>query len=410
MPSVTSNGTNSKSIALNFDSSSNYALAAQIAAQINAGVKAGTVVTSSDVDGLPPTVPAGKIGAYYQTQTDEGQIPSDHAIDLVTTRNAVVLGGANDIGYQEILSDSGTNLTFVAPDGNGTVVAGGGASLLEVFGGNWSLNTGNGDDVIVAWHGVDTISAGAGKNFIQLSDVIASVKSAGDDNIEIDSGAVTVNATRASSDYVDAGSSNLYFLGGTGSVTIFGGTGSDTYLGSALSTGSQRIDGGTAGNNYLRAGNGAATLTGGGNNDTLVASGGTAQLLIAGSGNETLSAVGSWANDTLIARSGNDIIKGGRGNDTFVGSSGNATITAGAGQDVFEFIKGEAGGHETVIGYDNANVSSIRIHLEGYTPGQAAHAINHQTVSSNGVTVSLSDGTTITFQHVTGLMTGSNFV
>jgi len=111
MPSVTIVGTNSQSVSLNFDSSSNFALASQIAAQITAGVAAGTMVPASDVNGTPPAVGAGKIGVYYQTQTGTVVIPSGYAVDVVTRQgNAVVLGGngTNAPGYQQILSDAGT--------------------------------------------------------------------------------------------------------------------------------------------------------------------------------------------------------------------------------------------------------------------------------------------------------------
>jgi Ca2+-binding RTX toxin-like protein len=409
MPSVTITGTNSQGIVLNFDSSSNYALAAQIAAQINAGVAAGTVVTFSDVDGLPPAVAAGKVGAYYQTQTGSVVMSNGYAIDLVTkSGSAVVQGGsgANGIGYEEVLSDERTNLTFLASGGAGSVVAGGGTSRLSVSGGNWSLNTGNGNDAIFASNGSDTISAGGGTNAINLSNGSFVVESTGNDRFLIGSGAVTVDATFASSDFIQGGSSSLYFLGGSGGATIFGGTGSDTYFGAEPSSGPQLIFGGSAGNNFLWASDGPATLVGGGANDQLYAYGGSDQMLKAGSRNETLSAAFSSGNNTLIGGSGADILEGGSGADTFVAGSGSATISAGSSSDVFEFIKGQAGGQELVQGYLDA--SSIKIHLQGYAPEQVANALASQTVSNGSVTISLSDGTTVTFQNITALH-GSNF-
>jgi hypothetical protein len=71
---------------------------------------------------------------------------------------------------------------------------------------------------------------------------------------------------------------------------------------------------------------------------------------------------------------------------------------------VFAFIKGQAGGQTLVEGYyDGINDSAIRIHLQGYGSNEVNNALAGQTVSDGAVTLSLSDGTTITFQNVTVL-------
>jgi Ca2+-binding RTX toxin-like protein len=406
MPSVTIVGTNSQSVSLNFDSSSNFALASQIAAQITAGVTTSTVVPASDVNGAPPAVGNDKIGAYYQTQTGTVIMPNGYAVDVVTKQgNAVVLGGngSNRPGYQQILSDAGTNLSFIASGGNGTVVASDGTNRFAVSGGNWSLNTGNGNDIIIATNGNDSISAGAGNNTIYVSNGQFFIESTGNDTIQIGSGSVTINATFGGSDRVQAATGNLLFIGGTGGATIVGGSGSDTYYGSQSASGPQVVYGGSAGNNFLMAGDGAATLVGGGTNDQLFAYGSSNQLLKAGSGNATLWRGAASGNNTLMAGAGSDYIIGGFGNDTFVDGSGSATVQAGFGDDVFEFIKGQSGGQTLIEGYYDFTASAIRIHLQGYDSNEVDNALDGQTVSNGSVTLSLSDGTTITFQNVTAL-------
>jgi Ca2+-binding RTX toxin-like protein len=409
MASVTIVGSNSQSISLTFDASANYALAQQLARQINSGVADGKIVTSTD---STQPLAHGVTGAYLQTLPGFVSLPAGYLSDAVNIARfgpAVVFSGSGAAG-QRILSDQHTDLIFIAPSGSGTVVAGGGNNQLRVGGrGNWSLNTGGGNDIIAATgSGNNTIEAGGGNNAIYLGSGHDLVVSVGNDSIEAGSGAETVDATRGGKEYVQGGASDLLFLGGTGGATIFGGSGSDTYFGStARHVGEQLVAGGAAGNNLLWAGNGAATLTGGGNNDQLFAYGQTGQVLTAGAGNETLSAVFSGGNDSLRAGAGSDQLIAGSGADTFVGGKGADTISAGPGADVYAFIKGHAGGSELVQGIFDP--SDIRISLQGYGPREVAEALASQHVSAGSVTIGLSDGTRITFQNVTALHT-SNFV
>lgn len=409
MASVTIVGSNNQLISLSFDASANFALAQRIAAQINSSVANGTMVTASDVNGPPPALPAGAKGGYFQTTSGLVAMPAGYTTDIVTKAGSAIVFGSGAAG-ETILSDQHTNLTFDAAAGSGTVVAGGGTNRLLVTGpGNWSLNTGGGNDAILALgSGNDSIAAGAGHNTIQLGSGNDLVVSAGFDSIEGGSGAETVDATGSRGDFVQGNASSLFFVGGMAGATIMGGSGSDTYFGSTMhTTGGQLVVGGTAGNNLLWAGDGAATLVGGGNNDQLFAYGGSNQSLIAGAGNETLSAAFGGGNDTLTAGSGKDQLFGGSGADTFVGGSGQATITGGSGGDTFAFIKGEAGGSDLVQGIFDP--SALKIDLQGYGAGAKAAALASQTVANGSVTIGLSDGTKITFQDVTSLHS-SNFI
>ena len=404
---VTIHGSQNQDITIGFDTKSNYLLAEQVAAGINSGIAAGTILTEPDTGGPAPTVPASVTGAFVQTTNPFFVMPPGYSIDLVTKPGPAVVFGSGSSG-ETILSDVATDLTFIASSGSGTVLAGGGANRLFTSGsGDWSLYTGGGNDVITALDAVNaTIGAGSGNNAILLGSGKDLIFSTGDDSIAGGSGAETVDATGASSDQMNAGSSNLLFIGGAGGATIFGGTGSDTYIGSASHTGSQYIIGGAAGNNYLMAGDGPATLVGGGNNDKLMAYGTSNQVLTAGSGNETLSALASSGNDSLSAGTGNNVLTGGSGTDTFVGGLGNATVNSPFGNGVFEFIHGQAGGTELVTGIFQS--SSIKIDLVGYGPSEADTALAGQTSAGGSVTIGLTDGTKITFQDITSL-SKSNF-
>jgi Ca2+-binding RTX toxin-like protein len=404
---VTIHGSNNVAIPLTFDATSNVALAQQIATFLNSEIAAGKLVTSSDA---APPLPRGVSGAYVQATTEVVKLPPGYTTDLVTKPGpAIVLGSGK--ADPTILSDEHTSLTFVASAGSGTVVAGGGDNRLAISGSaadNWSLNTGSGNDVILALGAVNaTIAPGGGKNAIQLGSGHDLVISAGRDSIAGGSGQSTIDASNATSDFVQGEKSDLLFIGGSGGATILGGTGSDTYFGSAAGpVGEQLIKGGSAGSNLLFAGDGAATLVGGGNNDQLFAYGSANQVLNAGSGNETLSAAFSSGNDTLAPGLSNGQLIGGTGSDTFLGGGGNATITAGSGRDVYAFINHQAGGNDVVQGVFDP--TAIQIHLQGYDPSAIHNALASQRTSNGSVTIGLEDGTKITFQDVSSL-NRSNF-
>ena len=93
---VTVHGSSGQNIKIGFDKTSNFLLAQQVAAQINAGIAAGKIVTESDQHGTPPTVPAGVTGAFVQTETPLFVMPPGYTIDLVTKRgSAVEIGRAH---------------------------------------------------------------------------------------------------------------------------------------------------------------------------------------------------------------------------------------------------------------------------------------------------------------------------
>ena len=76
-------------------------------------------------------------------------------------------------------------------------------------------------------------------------------------------------------------------------------------------------------------------------------------------------------------------------------------------RDTFEFIKGQAGGTELIKGLFDA--ADVRIDLDGYSSKEVKAAIAGQTTSGGSVTLSLSDGTKVTFENIAAL-TSKNFV
>jgi Ca2+-binding RTX toxin-like protein len=91
----------------------------------------------------------------------------------------------------------------------------------------------------------------------------------------------------------------------------------------------------------------------------------------------------------------------GSGNDTLIAGSaaGSTTMTGGSGNDAFVFFRQAVGGANDVITNFAANDS---VYIEGYAAtGSAAAMQSAAVVSSAGLSLTLSDGTTITFSNLT---------
>ena len=393
MPKITVLRANAQIITIPFTESAPIALARKLANSITAAVKAHTLTAYSGLNGPPPPLPPGTVGEFVvQTAAPTLLSPGYDAV-VVDFPNSFVLGSGDN--GESVLSGTG-GLTFLAPAGSGTVVAAGGTNDIVIGPGStgpWLIATGAGDDTILAdGIGNDTIEAGGGHNRVVLGAGNDIVRLSGFDTVSAGAGSTTIDASHARTANIQGGTGNLLFIGSEGAATVTGGTGSLTVFG-----GEGRLDaqGGSAGNNLLRAGEGAATLSGGGNGDRLYA-GGERQVLIAGAGNETLSAAG---HDTLYGGSGNTQMVGGRQDNTFVAGTGAATMTGGHGEDIFVFIDGSAGGQDLIAGFHAGDP----INLKGYGTGAVQAALKTETVGPNGVTITLSDSTSITFAGLTSL-------
>ena len=122
------------------------------------------------------------------------------------------------------------------------------------------------------------------------------------------------------------------------------------------------------------------------------------------------NASASTSNDTLVASSGNVSLTGGSGNDYLVGGVntgslggagtvvGGATMTGGAGSDTFIFTKGLVNGGDVVIDFSSA---SDFVALSGYGSGEAATDLSKAATAGSTTTLTLSDGTAISFLNTT---------
>ena len=394
MPNVTIAGAGGATVTLSFDSTTNAQLARSLAGAVTAGVAAGDIVPASSGNGLPPTVPAGKLGEWVQQTKGAAVLPDGYAA-IVATKAATILGTGEE--NATVLSSGG--LTFHSGGGSGTVVAGAAANriVIPAAAGDWSINTGGGNDTILALGaGDDTVRAGGGRNVIQLGDGADLVLSEGRDRIVLGAGSATILATGGgqgcgddASQQVWGGSGSLFFVG-SGAATVFGGTGSATIHGG---DGPNEFRGGSAGNNVIFAGGGRATVFAGGEGDVLYAEGSRKQEFHAGAGATTLFGALADGDNSFHAGKGATEIIGGWGDDRFIGGAGDSTITGGPGRDIYRFIDGLSGGEDLIYGFD----SNDRIELQGYGKHAVKNALASQEVVAGGVRITLSDDTSVTF-------------
>jgi Ca2+-binding RTX toxin-like protein len=399
MASITVMGAHAQTVTLAFSASANLALAKQLAGAMTAGIGAHTLLPFSSLDGPPPLLPTGKEGEYVVQSAGATLLPAGYTAVVVAYPNSFVQGSGDN--GESVLSGSG-GLTFLAPAGSGTVVAGGGNNDILITPGStgaWAIATGDGNDTIYATgNGNDTIQPGGGHNKLLLGAGNDLIQLTGYDSISAGAGSTTIDASNARSTYVQGGTGSLLFIGGDGPATVFGGLGSVTVVGDRHDGGPLEAHGGTAGHNLLMAGSGAATLFGGGDGDILIA-GGAHQALHAGLGNETLTAALGSHGDTLYGGAGRDLLIGSSGEDIFVAGSGAATMTGGGNDDLFAFIEGAAGGHDLIVGFGAGDL----IGLQGYGAREVKNALRTQTVGPDGVTITLSDHTTIAFAGLSSL-------
>ena len=135
---------------------------------------------------------------------------------------------------------------------------------------------------------------------------------------------------------------------------------------------------------------------------------GSGNQLIVGSGSETINAVASTGYNTFFAGSGNSSLVGGSGADApvnfpsslaniftanlFEAGSGSTTMVGGTGKDWFEFTAGHTGGSDLIRNWSSAD----QLDFFGY----GARPIASQAVNGGSTSMTLTDGTRITFDGI----------
>ena len=429
MPSVTIQGAGS--VYPTLTAGTNAAIARQAGAIIsNAVNNGGSVVTLTAGGTAPPPSSSPALLVLTTNNQTNLNFPSTYPYVVVGDNSApITLSGGGAVGQEIIL---GTGIVQLNTGGGSGTVAGGDGDKSINLGATsgFAVYTGGGHDTIDLRQsqafGRSTVEAGAGINVYNNSGAVTQPGN----TILLGAGATQVRSTGSDSVVAGAGSATIQVVGnvqdtvsgGAGSLTIVNGSiassvNFSTATNAPLSSGSVSALGG-AGGGYFRGGSlgsnllvgslGAVTLQGAGTGDVLIAMGTTGmQVLYAGAGNETLLGSLSTTSNLFVAGSGNDLILGGSGADTFVAGTGAATITGGAGPDLFMINANSTAGAQITITDFTAGVDYVRLLNYGGPNTPASLAANAAHLGTGGSRITLSDGTTITFQGVSTVT--SNF-
>lgn len=401
MPTVQGAG----SVHPNVTAGTNYAVAQQASSLIASAVNVQARVMTGG--GTAPTVPGSQYGELI-VDTSGGFIGGGIGAAGYTyfvvgdTPNPLTITAGGLLGQTAIF---GTGVaTYNAAGGSGTVVGGDGNKTINAGPGtNFALYTGAGDDTINLSSspaaGQNTVAAGGGHNLVNLGAAPTQIIASGADTINVSAGSTTVQAIGGAQASVAGGSGQRTVVNAAGSSTVFGGAGSATVVGGA---GGGQFYGGASGSNLLLGGSGGAYLTGATSGDVLIATSTSAmQVLQAGAGNETLLGALSTADNLFSAGSGADLIIAGSGNDTILAGSGYATVTGGAGSDSFTFNALVAhGGNMTITDF---TPGADHVVLRNYPDSAANLAASAKLVAPATARVTLSDGASITFLHISSV-------
>ncbi len=269
---------------------------------------------------------------------------------LIGSDEANILNGN---GGNDVIDGQGGNDTFNvgAEDGRDTIRGGSGNDTLFVNG-----NDGAGERLRVEARGNEFLVRNnfgdrAQTTFSQVETLFVNGQG-GDDDLRVDG-----SFNQGVDIILDGGAGNDTLRANNGAVTLLGGEGDD------LVTGGNRDDvaDGGAGNDTVRGGNGRDTLEGGAGDDS-IDGGNDNDSLSGGEGNDNLQGRNGF--DTIDGGDGNDFVNGGNdfddlsggaGNDTLIGGNGFDTLDGGEGDDDlnggndFDVLSGGAG-NDTLTG------------------------------------------------------------
>ncbi len=355
----------------------------------------GTTVSLNAASAAPTPPPGGGFNGSTGI-TISSAIPAAQAIATLAHQDIAAVDTITGPGtgvFSAALDSSGDQAIYSTIDTTGHVLSASGT-------GQSVIAAGSGADTVTVGNGNDLIATGTGSNTVYLVTGDNTLDSEGNDQVYVGAGTDTIALSAES--VIHGGDANLFVsLTPGAALTLHTGTGSVQVQGGF---GSGGFSGGTDGDNLLVAGTGPTTLYAGGAGDVLVASGGSTTTMDGWSGNETMLGQYSQGTDIFNFNSANVFAVGGAGQNTFNIGSGNNDIVSGQGGDVFNFANGSAGGSTYIADFSLAN---DRIHLSGYSANQAASALSSATVYQGSEILRLSDNTTISLGHVTGLTQAS---
>ncbi len=311
-------------------------------------------------------------------------------LDLGAGVDTLDYNGTTDAVSVNLLSGAATGFNFVR--GVENVIGGVNNDTLLGNNADNSLDGAAGDDTVRGGFGNDAISGGAGNDQLygeQGDDVLNG--GAGDDRID---GGVGIDTAS----YAGAAQGVNVSLATTQPQNT-GGAGTDTLIGIENLTGSANADTltGSAGDNVLDGGAGADRMVGGAGNDTYVVdnladvvvedvTGGidtvrsslasytlaanVENLVLAGNAS---SGTGNSLDNRLTGNAGNDTLNGGAGTDTVVLEGAHSDYTFGINGQGNVTVSSAAGGTDTLISIERAEIGGTVYNIVAGTNGADAN-------------------------------------
>ena len=288
----------------------------------------------------------------------------------LTGSSATLYGNVGGTGTLNAFISSNTSKTFLLAEGTSNVTLTGASSLLVAGSGTAHISVGGADDTVFAGTGPETVT------------------------------------TSTNPVVFGTAGGNLQFIGGAGIPTVIGGKGGS--VNATVGAGGLNFNAGVSNNSTITSGIGQATIFGGDGSvvNFIGTAPGGAQFHAYG-GNETLTGSGSTTNNlyfgSTVAGSTTNLI-GGSGSDYLVAGANSETMTSGSGNDIFVFFNSNTklgAANVTITDFDTAGDA---VYILGYdSTKSAANLLGSGSVGASGVTLTLSDKTSITFSNLTDI-------
>ncbi|MCF2147132.1 DUF4347 domain-containing protein [Desmonostoc muscorum LEGE 12446] len=298
--------------------------------------------------GIGENIIVGDYGIITQTSGTKRILTTSNVIQVETANPAaggndtITTGGDRDIilggnGSDNINAGDGNNIAI--GDSGKVTIAAGKVNRIETtdsnLGGNDTITTGSGEDIVLGGFGSDNLTTGASNDVVLGDNGYISYVEIDNDPTNIDR-ITTTNAKDGGNDTVNSGAGNDIVLGGVGDDQINAGDGNDLIFGD-----NGKVEG-SVNANLLPL----STLT---KPFTFTSIDTT---------NTNASANPLGGNDIIYAGVGKDIALGGQGNDTVYGEAGDDDIIGGhnvaGGNDGNDILDGGTG-NDAIAG-DNASI------------------------------------------------------